>query len=285
MKRTHLLLALSALLVLGLLPAVGAEEGDGEEGTDHYPTEWVELGREQGEGTFGDDPEVGALGTALGADLKNGSMRMLDAETLELRIETHNLPATGGTPEAIRYTWDFQVVDVEGARQLAQIDGKWMNYSRGACDPTSGQCNPPEAMPRDPGTQPFLFRAGHAEACLGTDATGDCTGLTFNSFDELAVLQGVFDVDEATIAIAVPLALFNEIEGVELGHCSQIHPGAGLFGGMIESMPSAFISTNAGPSDTVSPQAGSQGGGVYTLPAPEGFTSCEDFLAADEDVA
>jgi hypothetical protein len=280
-KRTPLLLALSALLVLGLLGPVAAE-GDGD--APYYPTPWVEVGRDTGVNTFGGDAETGALGNALGADLKNGSIRMLDADTIEFRIDTHNLPATGGTPEAVRYTWDFQVPDTAGVPQAAQIDGKWSNYSRGSCDPTSGQCNPPGKLPRNPGMQPFLFRANQQASCLGTTATGSCTGLNFTAYDELGqVIQADFDAAAATITVAVPVALFNDIKGVEgFGHCSSISPRAGLFGGMIEAMPAAFISSTAFPHDAVTPKSSRDGGGVYQLPhAEDAETDCDGNLIGD----
>lgn len=275
MKPTRLLIALSALLVLGLLPPLAADE-HGESG--YYPTEWVTVGEGQDDFTFaGGDPELSVIGHELGADLSNGSIRMLDAETLEFRIELHKLPANGGTPEAIRYTWDFHVADVDGDLQEAQLDGKWTNFSRGTCDPTSGQCAPPEAMPRNPGLQPFLFRANLQQACLGTDATGSCTGLNFSGYDDLAVIQADFNPAgdgadiPATITIEVPIDLFNQIEGVQLDHCSEILPRPGLFGGMIESMPAAFISSSAFPHDEVQPAFGGDRG-VYTLPHAEDAT-------------
>jgi hypothetical protein len=73
-----------------------------------FPTEAVEVGSQR-KGTFGDGQEEAEVYTALGADLRNGTIRMLDAHTLEFTIGLWDLPPTGGVPEAIRYTWDFSV--------------------------------------------------------------------------------------------------------------------------------------------------------------------------------
>ncbi len=283
---------LTALAVgMALAAPLAAEDEDAVAATDPwaedvFPTDAVEVGAQR-KGTFGDGQEEAELYTALGADLRNGTIRMLDAETVEFTIGLWDLPPTGGVPEAIRYTWDFSV---DG--EVAQLDGKWSNYTRGTCDPTSGQCNPPGRMPRDPGLQPFLFRANMTSSCLGASVPPtevpvvgevglECAGLNFNAYEELDVLQGAFapDGESSTITVTVPVGTIDLIDGVEFGPCSEIRPVAGLFGGTIESMPSAFISSTAFPSDTVNPHPARLGGGVFQAPPPDGFADCAEYLA------
>jgi hypothetical protein len=185
------------------------------------------------------DAEEAELGHALGADLRQASISMPDAETVQFTIGVHNLPALGGTPEAIRYTWDMNIDGV-----VAQLDGKFSNYSRGVCDPTSGQCDPANGnMPRDPGERPFFFR-GNLNAL-------DLAATQFNAMEELAVIPADFDTTEHTITVAVPVEIINLLEGVEFGPCSQITPGTGIFGGTIETAPSAFVSYGSFPSDLI----------------------------------
>jgi hypothetical protein len=66
-------------------------------------------------------------------------------------------------PEATRYTWNLDVdptphlVTEDGSNpdlKSFDLDGKFTNFSRGACDPTAGTCPPP----RNPGLQPFVLR-------------------------------------------------------------------------------------------------------------------------------
>jgi hypothetical protein len=276
------------VLAASLAGPLGAQEGAEEdaaspfaEGT--FPTEPVVVGT-QGAGTFGDSPEEGELGTLIGADLREGRITMLDEDTLEFVVQLESLPSSGGTPEVVRYTWDFLVDGVK-----AQLDGKWSNYSRGACDPTSGQCAPPDRMPRDPGMQPFLLRANEQAGCLNPQPSADVPevgtvgapcGMTFNAMDELDVLQGVFDTDAATITIMVPVEKIGLVEGVDFGPCSRIAPTAGIFGGVVEAMPAAFVSSTAMPADILFPVRASLGGGVFEVPPPAGFDTCDDYLSS-----
>lgn len=242
MKVLPLALVLSALLVLGLLAPVAAVEDT------RFPTEAVTVG-EQLAGTFGSDvdPELGPIGTAIGADLRAATIAMPDADTVALTIELENLPAIGGTPEVVRYTWDMLVNG-----KLLQVDGKFSNYSRGACDPTSGQCPPP----RDPGPRPFLVR--------GNCAVADGTNVTI--CQEIGLVQGDFDTAAKTITLTLPVDLVNAIDGANFGDCGRIAPAAGLFGGVVEAMPSAFFTSGNFPSDTITPFRNSLGGGVFTAP-------------------
>lgn len=172
------------------------------------------------------DPNIGPAGAALGQDLIEASIAMADKSTVNFIIKVTMLPPNGGVPELSRYIWDF---DVNG--NFTELDGKWTNYSRGACDPTSGQCPPP----RDPGTQTFIVRGDCA-----TDATTNVT-----TCKELGVVKGVFDAAAGTITIAVPLAVIKAKPG------SKIGPGTNIFGGSVSANPSAFFSSSGAPLDTL----------------------------------
>jgi hypothetical protein len=278
-NRRFIPIVAALVLAASLAGPLGAEEsGDSPFAEDAFPTEAVVVGT-QNAGTFGDSEEEGALGTAIGADLRQATIRMLDAETLEFVIGLESLPPNGGAPEVVRYTWDFLVDGVKG-----QLDGKWSNYSRGACDPTSGQCAPPARMPRDPGMQPFLLRANEQAGCLTPQDSGapvpvPC-GLNFTAMDELDVLQGQFDTAEATITILIPVEKIALIEGADFGPCSRITPSAGIFGGVVEAMPAAFVSSTTMPADIINPVRSSLGGGAFVVPPPAGFETCADYAAS-----
>lgn len=172
------------------------------------------------------DPTVQPIGDALGQELTGASMSMADMGTVNFVINVNSLPANGGAPEVSRYTWD---ATVDG--KFVEFDGKWTNYSRGACDPTSGQCPPP----RDPGMQPFIVR-------------GDCTtdsSTNVTTCKELGLVQAKFDTASKSITIPVPLALIHAHPG------SKIGAGINIFGGSISAAPSAFLSSSAGPSDVM----------------------------------
>lgn len=250
MTHRRLLTVLAALLLAATLIApVGADEHEEGDSDLPYPTEWVTIGT-QAAGTFGTNEQQAQLGTMLGADLREARIRMPDAETVEFEIRVEELPATGGTPEFIRYTWDFFVDGEE-----AQLDGKYTNYSRGTCDPTSGQCDPENGkMPRDPGERPFFFRGNLNQIELPLT--------TFNAMEELALLRGDFDVEEATITVAVPVEAINLLDGVEFEACSEITSGSGLFGGTVETAPSAYVTYGSFPSDTI------LGTATFTVPLP-----------------
>jgi hypothetical protein len=167
-----------------------------------------------------------AVGDALGQDLVSATIGMADPATVNFVIGLKSLPPTGGAPEVSRYTWDFAV---DG--EHLELDGKFTNYSRGACDPTAGSCPPP----RDPGLQPFLLRGNCA-----VDAT---LPINLTVCEELAKLQGVFDAASATITIPVPV----EALGAKPG--SKISGIAGTFGGTISAAPSAFVTSDSMPMD------------------------------------
>ncbi len=168
----------------------------------------------------GSAPQIGA---ALGQDLIAAEIGMADKKTINFIIKVTQLPPNGGAPEISRYIWSLTV---DG--DYVELDGKWSNYSRGACDPTSGQCPPP----RDPGMQPFLVRAN----------CGIVEGSNVTTCEEVGIVQATFDAATATITVPVPTALINAKRG------SKIGPGSSDFtsgaGGSIVAIPSAFLSVN-----------------------------------------
>jgi hypothetical protein len=171
------------------------------------------------------DPTLAPVGDALGQELVQASIGMADKKTVNFVITLNSLPPNGGVPELSRYTWDF-LVDGE----FTELDGKYTNYTRGACDPTSGQCPPP----RDPGLYPFFVRGN----CGAVGSVTVC--------EELGLVEAVFDAAEATITIPVPLKLMNAKPG------SKIGPGTNIFGGSISAAPSAYFTSSAMPLDTLS---------------------------------
>jgi hypothetical protein len=180
-------------------------------------------------------PDVAPVGDALGQDLTEAAISMVDKTTVNFVIKVNSLPATGGTPEVSRYVWDLTV---DG--EFVELDGKFSNYSRGTCDPTSGKCPPP----RDPGMQPFFVR-GNCGVVEGTGVT---------TCEELGIVKATFDAAAKTITIPVPLALIKAKPG------SKIAGGANLFGGSVSASPAAFFTSTAMPLDTLTVT------GTYVVP-------------------
>lgn len=174
------------------------------------------------------DPNIGPIGDVMGQDLTGASMST-DGKNLNFVITLNSLPPSGGMPEFTRYTWNFTVNN-----KPLELDGKFTNYSRGTCDPTSGQCPPP----RDPGMQPFLVR--------GNCATDNTLPVTLTFCEELAKVQAQFDASNGTITIPVPLANISAKKG------SKIGPGTNIFGGTVSAAPSAFLTSGNFPMDTLS---------------------------------
>lgn len=173
------------------------------------------------------DPGIAPLGDVLGQDMVGAEIGLAeDKKTLNFVIKLNALPPTGGMPEFSRYTWDFTVDGEE-----RELDGKFTNYSRGACDPTSGQCPPP----RDPGMQPFLVR--------GNCAVDNTTPVALTLCEELAKVQALFDAAAGTITIPVPLDALGAKPG------SKIAGAPGTFGGTISAAPAAFITNGTMPMD------------------------------------
>jgi hypothetical protein len=173
------------------------------------------------------EPTIAPLGDLLGQDLTSASI-VQDGANVNFIIGVNALPPNGGAPEVTRYTWNFNV----GKAQL-ELDGKWSNYSRGACDPTAGTCPPP----RDPGQQPFSLR--------GDCAADSSTPVTLTFCQEFALVQATFDPAEGTITIPVPLEALKAKKG------TKIAPGTNIFGGSVSASPSAFLTNSAMPMDTL----------------------------------
>lgn len=214
MKILSMIAAVLTAAVL-LVPAAGAEE------TPYAAPVVV------GEDVAGDwgDADTAPIGAKLGMDLTAASIGMPTADTLNFVIKVAELPASGGAPEVPRYIWDIYV---DGT--FIELDGKWTNYSRGVCDPTSGKCPPP----RDPGTQPFFVR--------GDCVTGDGNVTTCK---EIGLVKATFDAAAGTITIPVPAALIGA------DACSVITGGENLFGENLSASPSAFVSSSNFPRDTL----------------------------------
>jgi hypothetical protein len=179
------------------------------------------------EGDWGEgvDPTVSPAGAALGQDLVEASVAMADKATVNFVMKVTALPPMGGWPEVTRYTRDM---NVDG--KFLELDGKFTNYSRGICDPTSGQCPPP----RDPGMAPFFVR---------TDCAPNEANVTI--CQEVGIVEATFDAGEGTITVPVPLKLLRAKKG------SKITPGTNIFGGSISATPSAFFTSSAMPLDTL----------------------------------
>lgn len=176
-------------------------------------------------------PVFAQLGDSLGEDLTGAAIAKTDAKTLTFTITVNSLPPTGGVPEISRYGWDMTV---DG--KFVELDGKWSNYSRGACDPTSGQCPPP----RDPGMQPFLVRGN----CTTTSAGSNVT-----TCQELGIVHATFDASKGTISIPVPMDLIHAKAGSKIAGS----PGdfSSLLGGPVYAVPATFLSESAYPADTI----------------------------------
>lgn len=180
------------------------------------------------EGDWGSnaDPTLGPIGEPLGQDLVEAVIDMADKETVNFVIKVTSLPAPGGMPELTRYTWNLSV---DG--ELVELDGKYTNYSRGACDPTSGNCPPP----RDPGAAPFLVRGN----CASNGAAVVC--------EELGKVEAAFDPAKGTITIPVPLEMMSGKPGSLIAGATQADSG---FSG-VSAAPSAFYSHSSVPYDTM----------------------------------
>ena len=228
-RRMILVTGATMVALLGAVPGASSAPGDANVvGTDAI-------------GDWGGGGDAAFVGHALGQDLLSASIAMPTPDSVNFNIEVSFLPSTGGIPEITRYTWDmllFHTEVVDGKRryvktdgEFLELDGKWTNYSRGVCDPTSGQCPPP----RDPGQQPFLVR--------GNCTTNPDTNVT--TCAEIGRVKGTFSPASRTITIPVPASL------LKLAPCSVIAGGPNLFGGSVSANPSAFFSSSAAPLDNM----------------------------------
>lgn len=174
------------------------------------------------------DPAWAPLGDVFGADLVKASIVKADAKTLEFIIEVNSLNTV---PEVVRYIWGMNIDD-----EYVELDGKYTNYSRGTCDPTSGQCPPP----RDPGQQPFLVRG---------DCGQDPNASNVTVCKELGIVKAVFDTTANTITIPVPMDLIGAKPK------SKITIGNSDFssqaGGNVLAILSAFFSQSNWPADSM----------------------------------
>lgn len=170
------------------------------------------------------DPNLAPLGSQLGQELVEAAIEKADAKTLNFIIKVSALPSGGGVPELSRYVW---TMTVDGT--LLQIDGKFTNYSRGACDPTAGTCPPP----RDPGQAPFMVRGN----CVDNTAAVTC--------EEIGLVNGTFDTASATITVPVPMELLGAKPGSVIAHGMQ--PGSNFAG--VWAIPSAWASQGDMPKD------------------------------------
>ena len=215
-----ILIGLTAALVAGSLSLSAGSAAAGKKPTT------------VGEDPAGDwgsnvDPEIAPIGEQFGMDL-TGADIAFDGENINFVIKLAALPPSGGSPEIARYTWNFFVDKKE-----LELDGKFTNYSRGACDPTAGSCPPP----RDPGLQPFIVRGDCVENPTPATTITTCT--------EFAKVQAVFDAAAGTITIPVPAEAIGAKKG------SKIAPGVNIFGGSISAAPSAFLTSSGFPMDTM----------------------------------
>lgn len=182
-------------------------------------------------GDFGanQDSSLSPIGEAMGMDLVEAAIQKADSKTLNFIIKVSGLPPTGGTPEIARYVWTMMV-----GSELIQLDGKWTNYHRAACDPTGGTCPPP----RDPGMGPFMVR-------------GNCTdnGGTAVTCEEIGLVNATFDSATGTITIPVTLEMIGAKKGTKIANGTQ--PGSGFTG--VWAIPSAWFSQASMPLDDLIP--------------------------------
>lgn len=219
--RTLLIVTLAAAMSLAFAPADTTADGDLQE----VAPVATEVVGEDPVGDWGGGGDNALVGHTLGQDLLSAAVGVPSADTVRFRLEVSWLPSTGGIPEFTRYSWNF---DVDG--EEFELDGKFTNYTRGACDPTSGQCPPP----RDPGEAPFLLR--------GNCETND---QNVTLCEELALLHANFNSFARTITIDVPAEL------LQVGPCSVIAGGTNIFGGSVSAAPSAVFTSSLMPMDTM----------------------------------
>ncbi|MGI8774895.1 MAG: hypothetical protein ACR2KQ_07775 [Actinomycetota bacterium] len=167
------------------------------------------------------------IGTALGMEIVEASIGLSeDKEAINFIIKL-NGPTSGGTPESVRYGWEFAV---DG--DTYQMNGGRTELVRGMCNPltTDPACPPNVGDPTALVNFPFFVRSG--PCTVGAECKVN------------AVVNAVFDVTEYTITIPVPL----EAVGAKLG--STITPAAGLFGA-IYAAPGVLVTTNSLPHDAI----------------------------------
>jgi hypothetical protein len=156
-------------------------------------------------------------------DLIEAHIGMADKKTVNFIITVSSLPVPGGVPEAVRYVWSMQV---DGER--VELDGRFTNYSGGACDPGAG-CPPP----RDPGAQPFVVR-------------GNCSGSGDDACDEVGAVEAAFSPADGTVTIPVPLKMLGARAGSKIAPFTS--DLASRLGGTIVAFTAA-ASSSGSPAD------------------------------------
>lgn len=205
------------------------ETTDGSAGVAADSAETIDVtGGFEKVGDWGGGGDNAAVGDALGQDIEAAYVGYAD-DTFTFVIDLVSLPPIGGTPEATRYGWSFRYNDLE-----LELDGKFTNYTRGACDPTAGTCPPP----RDPGLNQFLLRGNCTE-----DAT---LPVTLTLCEELANVTATFDPADATITVPIPASAMAP-DGVQA--CDEIAGMPSFIGQSVWSAPSAFVTNTAMPYD------------------------------------
>lgn len=228
--------ALAALLVTGLIAgALAATPGVASAGKAEAQKK--KKKKKAGPLVVGTDPAgdwgsnqdaaLAPLGDPLGQDLTEATITMGEG-TVDFIIKLNSLPPTGGVPEFSRYTWNFSVKG-----EPRELDGKFTNFSRGACDPTAATCPPP----RNPGLHPFSLRGNCGVTPIGT--------IDFTTCEELALIEATFDAAAGTITIPVPL----DVLGAKPG--TKIAPAVGIFGGTLSAAPAAWGTFDSFPMDTM----------------------------------
>ena len=236
MRRSLVALATTALVTsaLAFAPAVAEEDAGSDQAASQEAedpaaaaatAERVDVtgGYEQvGDWNNGQQAEVG---DALGQDIEAAFIEYGE-DTFTFTIDVTSLPAAGGVPEFTRYGWSFNYNDAE-----FELDGKFTNYSRGACDPTAGNCPPP----RDPGIGYFALRGN----CVTNE--GNVT-----TCEELGGVNATFDPGDGTITIPVPADQLAP-EGVHA--CDSITGASSFLGQSVWAAPTAFVTSSAFPND------------------------------------
>lgn len=173
--------------------------------------------------TVGTDPEgdpVVPLPPQTGNDLVAAYVGQTDVftEDLEFTWKLSQLPASGGTPEFIRYQWDFGIDTGSGAPTLFQIDGKFTNVSGSA----AGQ---------DPDTRTPAFNL--EGNCVNQDNIITC--------EVIAPLSATMDAATGTITATIPRSILEEQVGGSID--GAMVQQAEIFQG-IAVLPSAIFSAS-----------------------------------------
>ena len=166
-------------------------------------------------------------GTALGMELVEAAIGLSsDKKAIDFILKL-NGPTGGGTPESVRYGWDFTV---DG--NAFMLAGGRTELLRGMCNPltTDPACPPNVGDPAKLTNFPFFVRSG--SCTVGADCKVH------------GVVNATFDATAATITIPVPL----ELVSAKIG--SKVGPMAGTFGA-IYAAPGVLVTQNALPHDSI----------------------------------